>query len=162
MWNHELSLTTLRGASPKQSSSLPCNVLHPADTMKAVVKLQPQEKKSEMKLLHSPAVRNLQDLLMENSASTPGTPSPPRKISQKYLELKLLEVGGLLPTNAALCEIMDSNVKGFRTSENIKTENDKGNEAGETGKKFLVFFALSEHNVTSLCKLDTVKIYAPW
>ncbi|XP_050693860.1 DNA repair-scaffolding protein-like isoform X1 [Eriocheir sinensis] len=161
MWSHELSLTTLRGASPRQSSPLPCNVLHPTDAIKGVVKLQPQEKKSEMKLLHSPAVRNLQDLLIENSASTPGTP-PPRKISQKYLELELLEVGGLLPTNAAMCEIMDSNVKGFQTSKSIKTENDEGNETGETGKKFLVFFALSEHNVTSLCKLDTVKIYAPW
>lgn len=161
MWSHELSLTTLRGASPRQSSPLPCNVPLLADTMKGVVKLQSQEKKSEVKLLHSPAVRNLQDLLIENSASTPGTP-PPRRMSQKYLELRLLEVGGLLPTNAAMCEVMDSNVKGFQTSECIKTENDRGNEMAETERKFLVFFALSEHNVTSLCKLDTVKVYAPW
>lgn len=161
MWSHELSLTTLHGISPRQSSPLLFSVLHPTDAINSVVKLQPQEKRSEMKLQRSPAIRNLQDMLIENSASTPGTP-PLRKISQKYLELELLEVGGSLPSNAALCEIMDSNVESFRTSESIKMETTEATEARKTGKKLLVFFAVNEHNVTSLCKLGTVRIYAPW
>lgn len=134
-------------------------MLHRADTISGEMHFQPQEKISEMKSLHSPAMRNLQDLLIENSASTPGTPS---KVSQKYLKLKLLDVGEFLPGNAALCEIMESNVKGFQTSGIVKTENAEKTEAGKTRKKILVFFALNEHDGTALCKLDIVKIYTPW
>lgn len=135
-------------------------MLHPADTVSRVVKVQPQERLYAVKSLRSPTVRNLQDLLIEDSSSTPGT--PPHKVVQKYLELKLLEVGGLLPNNAALCEVIDSNVEGFQTSGSVKVEISEGKSAVKTEKKFLVFFAVNEHNVTNLCKLDSAKIYAPW
>lgn len=158
MWSHEFSLRDLHRASPRQSSPLP---FEPADNINSVVKLQPQEQICEMKPWRSPAVRNLQDLLRENSTFTSGTPSP-YQISKKYLELKLLEVGGSLPNNAALCEIMDSNVEGFQMSESIKMESADGREADKTKKKFLVFFAADEHNISTLCKFDTVKVYAPW
>lgn len=161
IWTHELSLTTLLGTSPRQSPSGPSKVQHHAMSTGGVVKLEPQGKINEVKPFCSSSVKNLQDLLIENPASSPETTlwSYPRKVSRKYLDLRLIDVGGQLPSNAALCEAMDSNVEGFQAS--MATKEEDAEEIGRF-KKFLVFFALDEHNITSLHKLDTVRVYAAW
>lgn len=163
LWSHELSLTALRGTSPRQSPSGVSKVQHHAIGTGDTVKLEPQGKRNEVKPIYSSSVKNLQDLLIENSASSPETTllSCPRKVSQKYLDLRLINVGGQLPSNAALCEALDSNVEGFKAPVGIKEEHSNATEI-EKLKKILVFFALDEHNITSLQKFDTVRVYATW
>ena len=138
-------------------------VQHHTITTSDMVKLRSQEDIYEVKPICSLPVKNLQDLFMENPASSPETSlwSCNRNVSRKYLDLRLIDVGGQLPSNAALCEAMGSNVEDFQTSWGIKEENSGAAEAKKI-KKFLVFFALNEHNITTLLKFDAVRVYATW
>ncbi|MPC69534.1 hypothetical protein E2C01_063761 [Portunus trituberculatus] len=124
--------------------------------------MESQEQKCEMNSICSPSVKNLQDLMIDNTASSAEILwSSSYKVSSKYLDLRLINIGGQLPSNAALCEAIGSNVEEFPVP--VETDN-KNVEAAEKRKtkKFFVFFALDEHNITSLHKFNTVRIYATW
>ncbi|XP_045126328.1 uncharacterized protein LOC123513302 isoform X2 [Portunus trituberculatus] len=161
LWRHRFSLTSLCGISPKQS--LPLYKIHHHDiNTNDVVKMESQEQKCEMNSICSPSVKNLQDLMIDNTASSAEILwSSSYKVSSKYLDLRLINIGGQLPSNAALCEAIGSNVEEFPVP--VETDN-KNVEAAEKRKtkKFFVFFALDEHNITSLHKFNTVRIYATW
>ena len=157
VWSHRFSLTRLCGLSPIQlslSSKIHCHDI----STNEVVKLESLEQKGEMKSLCSPSVKNLQDPMIDNTASSAEIIwSSSYKASSKYLDLRLINVGGQLPSNAALCEAIDSNVEKFQID-----KKNKGRAETRITKKFFVFFALDEHNITSLHKFDTVRIYATW
>lgn len=115
----------------------------------------------------SPAVRNLQDLLIESPASSPGVSSGINHIqipmSKKYIELQVLRVGSQLTSNSALCEVVASSEEALLRPIKAEDGNKTEENASRQRRKFMVFFALQEHKIAGPLQVgDTAKVYSPW
>lgn len=116
----------------------------------------------------SPAVKNLKNALIESPVSSGSSELSSGKhwqLPKKYLELRIVKVGGRLPSNAAVCQLICSDSSTMQTD--IKLEKDIGSnlekQEGRYKRKYVVFFALQEQNVgITLHVNDVARIYSPW
>ncbi|KAK4327642.1 hypothetical protein Pmani_001897 [Petrolisthes manimaculis] len=122
---------------------------------------------SGTRVRRSPAVRNLQDLLIESPVSSPGVSSLNHiqiPMSKKYIKLQVMRVGSQLPSNSALCEVVSSSEEALQKSikaENVTQTTEK--DVSRQKRKYLVFFALQEHKIAGPLQVgDTAKVYSPW
>ncbi|KAK3871362.1 hypothetical protein Pcinc_023494 [Petrolisthes cinctipes] len=122
---------------------------------------------SGTRVRRSPAVRNLQDLLIESPASSPGVSSLNHiqiPMSKKYIKLQVMRVGSQLPNNSALCEVVSSSEEALQKpikAENVTQTTEK--DVSSQKRKYLVFFALQEHRIAGPLQVgDTAKVYSPW
>lgn len=172
MWAHQMSLLS---PQCQKTRSLQKKVLK-EDTKSPLLssRLGVSGKKKMLmdnshKSFSSSVAKNLQNFFVESPSSSPEASSLSNgnrvHMPKKYLDLRIVKVGGRLPNNAALCEVIRSNPKVFQKATKIENEKELKFEKGKYGyqRKYCVFFALNEQKVNiTLHVNDIAKVYSPW
>ncbi|XP_045611169.2 DNA repair-scaffolding protein [Procambarus clarkii] len=166
MWAHQVSLTNahcqyteiLKDKFQTRQAKSVFHTSYAGVTVKKEILMD-----SSSKSLLSPAIKNLQNALIESPVSSPAASGLASiqhhlQMPKRYLEVRIVKVGGRLPSNAAVCELI---LRSPDMETNIKQENEK--ETCGYKEKYLVFFALQEQKVSiTLHVNDVAKIFSPW
>ncbi|XP_071522994.1 uncharacterized protein [Panulirus ornatus] len=170
MWTHQMSLKSPRCQKP-HSLQKKVSTVDSKSTVLSSHHLGVSAKKL-MDNSHkgfSSVVRNLQNIIVESPVSSPEASGLSKGNSlhmpKKCMDLRILKVGGRLPNNAALCEVIHSNPEELQRGMKMENEKEYKSEKGNDNykRRYCVFFALSEQTYDiTLHVNDMAKVYSPW
>ena len=157
VWVHENLIGNLKFKAPKLEETA-LKLSSPGSNKDFVLK-ECHYVKPSSSFVSSPGIRKLFNESPRNSANViPKSDIESSPPPMNCLKLRVLEVGGTLQSNAALCEAHLESPSGSQA------------KASEDSKSklldpmiYLVFFSLADHN-SPLCLLnvDEIEVYPPW